>query len=241
MQHEALLLEKRFLVFKTSFWCCQIYLIGHGLCSDKADYVFHSVQVSKQLSSTSFGLGSETGSQFTAVIQSSIDKGGGHWPDFAHIKTVVRETNNLSPGTQPSAVLWVSRGLSLGLQEPVLCCCALNHKQACSSPFTPRSHTVHRGRGAENDFQLNKVITVILMTEIHRKYSESTKEGRINTYLKAALLLQSGTLQHILRRDIAFLLLLVFFLTLLHVLEGERNFACPVGWLRPPKSHIKAA
>ena len=93
----------------------------------------------------------------------------------------------------------------------------------------------------ENDFQLNKVITVILMTEIHRKYSESTKEGRINTYLKAALLLQSGTLQHILGRDIAFLLLLVFFLTLLHVLEGERNLACPVGWLRPPKSHIKAA
>ena len=195
----------------------------NGLCSDKADYVFNSVQVSKQLSSNSFGSGSETGRQFTAVIQSSIDKGDGHWPDFAHTQTVVRETNSLSPGTQPSAVLRASLGLSLGPQEPVLSCCALNHKHACSSPFTPRSHTVHRGRGAENDFQLNKVITVILMTEIHIKYSESTKEGWINTYLKAALLLQSGTLQPILGRDIAFLLLLVFVLTLLCVLEGERN------------------
>lgn len=100
---------------------------------------------------------------------------------------------------------------------------------------------MHRGRGAENDFQLNKVITVILMTEIHIKYSENTKEGWINTYLKAALLLQSRILQHILGRDIAFLLLLVFVLTLLHFLEGERNLARPVGWLRPPKSCIKAA
>lgn len=66
---------------------------------------------------------------------------------------------------------------------------ALNHHGSWPSPFTPSIHKVHRERGTENDFQVNKVITVILMIEIHIKYCESTTEVWINIYVKAILLL----------------------------------------------------
>lgn len=98
----------------------------------------------------------------------------------------LREANNLPKVTQPLCGL---AGVCLRVSQS-LCFHALNHHGSWPSPFTPSIHKVHRERGTENDFQVNKVITVILRVESHIKYCESTTEGWINIYLKAILLLQ---------------------------------------------------
>lgn len=115
MQHEALFLEKIFLVFKISFWYCQTYLIAHGLCSDKVDCVSANNSQALTLARVLKQAGSL---QLLSSLPQTKVVGTGL---ILHTQRQwLRETSNLSKVTPPLAVTWISWGLSLGLQEPVL-------------------------------------------------------------------------------------------------------------------------